>query len=443
MAVETTSLARLTAERDALIHERNDLMNQRNALMSARDDLMRERNMLMQERDALVVQLHEAAALAAPAVFAMTRELAAGRRVDGIDLTGTLVCAGFQGSGNGITGAILEKLTSGLPHPASDAMDIIRSCAARRSSTLVTLAGEIGRSHGFEGTGIASYHRSTATISFSPERDQDALSRVIVFGVPLANALHEPLFKTHEACSDYLVALVEQGAQVALSVRHPLDIAVSVANKARAGGVDLLRDEALLPVFLSGMVAYYRSFDRIPPGALLHARYEGLFDDFNRAVASIALFAGRARHQDLDPSRVDPTILGEDLSARRHRWRPGTGKWQQYLHEGHAEAIRHTGVDRLIEPLGYEPFEADRLAHRDEVLTLPLQVSKQGKDLAFLLSSSVDHDAVRAWIAQHATGVVTGPLTDSAFWLAPNLDAANSFATVLDDPRLAELVSWS
>lgn len=439
---EETELIRLAAERDTLILQRNDLMDQRNALMVARDGLMHERDALMRQRDALAARLHEATALAAPAVRAMTGELVAGRRAGAIDLSGTLICAGFQGSGNGITGAILETLTYGLPRPVAQAMEIVSACAAQRSTAVQTLARAIGRSHGFEDTGIASYHRSTATVSFRSESDRAVPRRVIIFGVPLANALHEELFKTHEACSDFPAALVDHGAQVVLSVRHPLDILVSVANKASNGGVDLLGDRGLLPTFLSGMVAYFRSFGRIGPERIFRARYEDLFDDFDGAVANLAQFAGMARRQVLDPSRIDRTILGTSVSAKGHRWRPGAGKWRQFLHEGHEDAIRRTGVDRLIEDLGYEPFDARLLARRDEAVALTLPTAGRSKNLSFLLSSTLDHDTIRSFIVQHAPGMVTGFLQDSAFWLAPDGDTADSFAGVLGDHRLADLISW-
>ncbi|MGU9981369.1 hypothetical protein ACJ4V0_15130 [Phreatobacter sp. HK31-P] len=442
MEDQENELARLAAERNALIHERNDLMIQRNALMVARDGLTRERDALIHERDGLAAQLQQAADLAAPAVRAMAGELVAGQRVAGIDLTGTLICAGFQGSGNGITSAILQTLVAALPHPSAHGMDIVRACAARRSTLLAVTAEEIGRSHGFEETGVAAYHRSMATISFKSRRDLPVPQRVIIFGVPLANAFHEELFKTHEACSDFIATLVDQGARIILSTRHPLDILVSVANKASGDGVDLLGDDVLLPTFLSGMVAYYRSFGRIEPERMFHARYEDLFDNFDGAITGIALFSGKARRQNLDPSRVDHSILGVAVAAKGHRWRPGAGKWRQFLHEGHEDAIRSSGIDRLIEDLGYEPFDARLLARRDEAVALPLRTQGQSKNLSFLLSSAVDHDAVRSWIAQHAPGMVAGSLPGSAFWLAPDQDTAERFAAVLGDPRLGDIVSW-
>lgn len=439
---EENELIRLAAERDALILQRNDLMDQRNALMVARDGLMHERDALMRERDVLATRLHGATALAAPAIRAMTQELVAGRRVEAVGLVGTLICAGFQGSGNGITGAILEKLTAGLSLPGGDAMEIVRASAARRSTELQTLAKEIGQSHGFEDTGIASYHRSMATVSFRSERDRAIPRRVIIFGVPLANALHEELFKTHEACSDFPAALVDHGAQVILSVRHPLDILVSVANKASGGGVDLLGDRALLPTFLSGLVAYYRSFARVAPDRLFRARYEDLFENFDDAIAGLVRFAARARCQDLDPRRIDRSILGVSVATKGHRWRPGAGKWRQYLHEGHADDIRNSGVDRLIEDLGYEPFDARLLAPRNNAVALPIGTSGQSTNLSFLLSSAIDHDAIRSWIAQHAPNMVAGSLQGSAFWLAPDEATAEHFAGVLGDPRLGDIVTW-
>jgi hypothetical protein len=497
--------ARLAAERDALVHERNDLMNQRNELMSQRDALLLERNALltirnelevqrnaleaqrndlegqrnalmlardeamrgrdalmlardavMQERDHLVedrdavyrdrdllrCQLSKMRPLLSPALRLLTRGQFHLPPTQLLDLSGTIICCGYWGSGNGIAAAMLEQLLPDPPPAANAMMGILRDTAAMRTTALIEDTTRLAAEYGYNRCGIATFQDSTASLSVYSDNEDGEDHTVDIFGIPIANAFHEHVFKTHEACGPHIKTLVSHGARVVLAVRHPLDILVSMANKSAGGGIDLLRSKALLRQILTQLKNYFLSFDALPADQVFHSRYESVITDFTAAARDITRFVSHARSEALDETRIRPELLDMDLSLPGHRWKPGAGKWRRYLTEDIIGLIEDEGILDLVVHLGYESPDLSLLSDDSErERIVPSEISDT-PSLMFLLHGSLNpEDAIDA-IRTHAPRTIVGRLDEDMFFLAQHRDSADRFAAMANDPRFRSLLKW-
>lgn len=446
----------LVNQRNELEAQRNDLMLARDSAMRERDLLMRDRDVLMQERDRLVderdaiyrerdllrCQLEATTPLLSPALHLLSAGKLRSPTPQPLDLSGTLLCCGYWGSGNGIAAAMLERLLPDPPAPANAMMGILREVAASRTTALIEGVAQASAEYGYNRFGIASFQNSTASLSlYSDVRDGEDQT-VDIFGVPIANAFHEHVFKTHEACGPHIRNLVAYGANVVLAVRHPLDILVSIANKSSGGGVDLFGDKVLLRRVLVQMRDYFRSFDDIPSERIFHSRYEDIIADFSAATDALTRFAARARSEPLDATRVGPELLDMDLSLPGHRWKPGAGKWQRYLTSDLVDVIKDEGIPELATHLGYDSPDLSFLDNDTSKEKIVPQGMSDAPSLMFLLHGSLQSsDAVDA-IRFHAPKTIVGTLEDGMFFLAQHQGAADKFQALLVDPRFRALLLW-
>jgi len=432
----------LMRERDRAMHERDALIHTRDVLMQERDRLVADRDAIFQERDVLRDQLSATGELLSPAL----KLLAAGQfrspTTQPLDLSGTLICCGYWGSGNGIAAAMLERLLPDPPPPANAMMGILRDAAASRTTALIEETAQLAAEYGYNRCGIATFQNSTASLSLYSDVQDGEDQTVDVFGVPIANAFHEHLFKTHEACGPHIKHLVAHGAHVVLAIRHPLDILVSIANKSSGGGVDLLGDRLLLRQVLAQMRNYFMSFDEVPPERIFHSRYETIITDFSSATHDLTRFASRARSEVLDANLIGPELLDMDLSLPGHRWQPGAGKWQRYLTRDTVDIIEDEGILELTTHLGYDRPDLSFLNNdktKDRIV--PQEISDT-PSLMFLLHGSLHYaDALDA-IRLHAPKTIVKPFEGGVFFLAQHQDAADKFQALLNDPRFRALMLW-
>lgn len=439
-------------ERDTLMQGRDLLMRERDVLMQSRDVLMQERDRLVDDRDAIYrdrdmvrCQLAAIAPLLAPALQRLTVGNFNTPTPHPLDLSGTILCCGYWGSGNGIAAAMLERLLPDPPPPANPVMGILRDVAASRTTALIEETARLSPEYGYNRFGIATFQDSTASLSLysDVEDGEDAEEQTIdLFGIPIANALHEHVFKTHEACGPHIKNLVAHGAHVVLAVRHPLDILVSIANKGAGGGVDLLDDKPLLRRVAAQMRSYFRSFDDIPSDRIFYSRYEDIIADFSDATQALTRFAARARSEALDSSRIGPELLDMDLSLPGHRWKPGAGKWQRYLTSGIVDIIRDEGIPELATHLGYAPPDLSLLDDDSMREKIVLREISDTPSLMFLLHGSLQSAEAVDAIRHHAPKTIVGPVEDGIFYLAQHQDAADRFQALLADPRFRALLLW-
>ncbi|MGU9981368.1 hypothetical protein ACJ4V0_15125 [Phreatobacter sp. HK31-P] len=498
MEEQVSELVRLVAERDQLIHERNDLMNQRDALIHERNDLMKQRDALAaqcnhlgaerndqeaqrndlmqardeamhqrdalmrardvlieerdrlvddrdaiyQERDLLRCQLSATAALLSPALRLLTAGQFRSPTPQPLDLSRTLICCGYWGSGNGIAAAMLERLLPDPPPPANAMMSVLRDAAAVRTTALIEDAAKLSTDYGYNRCGIATFQNSTASLSMYSDIGEGKDHTVDIFGIPIANAFHEHLFKTHEACGSHIKNLVAHGAHVVLAIRHPLDILVSVANKCAGGGIDLLHDAILLRRVLAQIRAYFSSFDELPSDRVFYSRYESIISDFSIAARDLTDFAGRARSETLDATLIQPELLDMDLSLPGHRWKPGAGKWQRYLSGDIVDIIQDEGIPELTTHLGYESPDLSLLNDdKGKERIVPEEISDT-PSLMFLLHGSLHLEDAVAAVRFHAPKTIIGPLEGGAFFLTQHQSAADRLAPLVSDPRFQSILRW-
>jgi len=425
---DTALIAEMREQRDMAWRDRDAAMNQRDAAMVQRDEIMQHRNGVMEQAQGLSTLAIPA--LAHIAANGLPRALAGTKLIEN-----TIICAGAPGSGNGIVGAMLDKM---LPGPASvpPLVDTLRFAAGQRTTELILVGADLAATHRFDESALATHRDGTASLRFSTGAARGSAS-VVFFGVPIANAFHEHIHKTHEVFGDHFRRLISLGAGLVLVVRHPLDILVSVARKVSIGGVDLLGREDLLGPFLTDLVRYYRSFEAVGRHQVLRLRYEDILADLPTAADDLSDFVSRWRSDVLEAATVDQQLLGADVGAVGHRWQPGAGKWKRFLPSSLAGVISAAGVPALANDLGYDDVDLSALPDQAEKLSVA-DVDPNG--LAVLVASASSPDAVPDMARR--LGLVCEDVGRGIVAVTNKASVDRYLRPLVADERLRQILTW-
>lgn len=418
-----------------LTEQRNQAWRDRDAAMVQRDDAMVQRDEIMLHRNGVMKRAEGLAALAVPAIAhiaasGLPRALSGER-----PLASTIICGGAPGSGNGIAGAMLERLIPGPP-ALSALADALRFAAGQRTTELMNVGNALAATHGFDECALATHRDGSASLRFSTGGAGDTTS-VVFFGVPIANAFHEHIHKTHEVFSGHFGRLLSMGAGLVLVVRHPLDILVSVARKVSIGGVDLVGREEILVPFLNDLVRYYRSFESISPDQMLMLRYEDILTDLPGAASLMAAFVRRWRPDVLEAAAIDDQLLGADVGAVGHRWQPGAGKWKRFLSSSMSRVIVDARVPDLARDLGFGDVDLSSLPDCAEKLPVA-DVDTNG--LAVLVASASSADAVPEMASR--LGLVCEVAGRGIVAVTNKASVDRYLRPLVSDERLRQILTW-
>jgi hypothetical protein len=300
----------------------------------------------------------------------------------------------------------------------------------------MNVGNALAATHGFDECALATHRDGSASLRFSTGGAGNTTS-VVFFGVPIANAFHEHIHKTHEVFSGHFGRLLSMGAGLVLVVRHPLDILVSVARKVSIGGVDLVGREEVLVPFLNDLVRYYRSFESISPDQMLMLRYEDILTDLPGAAGVMSAFVRRWRPDALDATAIHDQLLGADVGAVGHRWQPGVGKWKRFLPSSISQLIANARVPDLVGDLGYGYMDLSSLPDCAEKLSVA-NVDPNG--LAVLVASASSADAVREMARR--LGLVNEDVGRGIVAVTNRASVDRYLRPLVADERLRQILTW-
>lgn len=353
-----------------------------------------------------------------------------------VDLSSRLIAAGFPGSGNGIVQGIAEFIAAygrgSDPGRAPD-VDVVGAFAAdyrgRIEASLEGLAALLGP----VSLQFAVGPDGSLQVAFFTENEQSLL-----FGLPNHGLFHEVVHKTHQHCGPTMRRRLDQGARCLLAVRHPLDVLVSLANKLGFMGLDMLADDALFRAVARAMVSYHASFaigersNQIVPIA-----YEDCQSDFDQVYRRVAAAMDSSAPQaDIDAARAK--LLNRSIAHGSHLWKPGVGKWRQYLDRRLWQMAAEEGLVALADRLGYDAKPPGFAAVR---ATVAVAKERQNAAAAFgILSYCTDEPTIVLQKLGLSDGVMEwskGPLR----WITSSVRAQDAFEAWLGDTDLFHILA--
>lgn len=266
-----------------------------------------------------------------------------------------IMVLGCPGSGNAIVGAIVQRLMAIRPKNAAPTPDestaYLMAFSACLLNDITRELQDLVRSMGAINTSFATLREDTASmVLFSKEKFAG------VYGIPLKNRLYEPVHKTHEPCGPKIANHAARGGLAVLAVRNPLDVIVSMAKKLWMQGLDMLASESVFRIIARSILEYFDSYLSSPQAQrITHVRYERLFTDWEDCVRRISprIYPGISS-DEIDQMKT--LLLGNLVGIRGYLWKPGSGKYLDFLASRHFELLEELGYMELMRRLDY-PFE--------------------------------------------------------------------------------------
>lgn len=283
------------------------------------------------------------------------------------DLSRCFIVGGYPGSGNALLQGMCTHLIGKLPPPNSHQQQttyVLAAFTANYRTQLDVFLTQIGKQLGTESQALSVDQNGALVIVWRNQQEQISL-----FGLPNFGYLYENLHRTHEKYGLRLRRLQQNGAKIIISQRDPLDIIVSMAHKLALVGIDLLGDEWMLGEVAEGVVAYYHSFlPEVTAGHAIFVDYRDCQSNFEGTMLSLAdRFSLAYTHEDAVAARQ--LLLNRPLSSEGHLWRPGVGKWQEFISARHADLLRERGVFELAQILGYS-YESLQFTSQPEQMVI-------------------------------------------------------------------------
>lgn len=348
-----------------------------------------------------------------------------------LDFSGRIVSCGYPGSGNGLLQAILENLRaispSQLEHKATS---LVSAYAANYLQHYEKFQKGLA-----ERLDADNYAMSTSFSIWSHQERQSLLA-----GVNVRNYLFETQHKTHEPLGNKITLLCKQGAKGFLSVRDPLDVLVSIANKMGRLGVDMLSSEQLFREVVRGMVSYYRGFMPATDsgGYITMVRYEGILRAFEQEVDRLASCLG-IPCADEQVQAIKEKLLYKPLAHPGHMWKPGVGKWRQYLSARHIAILHEEGMEQVSSDLGYGFPEGPVSAHTQNITPVSFNQGILPRIFAFLSRCKIDQETALR-LAKEYGDIYQYEISDALF-LASSRQAVQCFSRFAKETDFPDFIA--
>ena len=266
-----------------------------------------------------------------------------------LSFSGRAFLAGYPGSGNGLVQAIfreLKKIFGPSVHPALESQML--AFAGEHYRFLEDGVRWLGRALDRPEILWGTVHRTVMTVSLNGKEE----SRIAIYGIQSKSYLYGDIHASHEPFSPFVLFLIERGYKPFLILRNPLDIFVSVANKL-ASAYDLLGDMEVFSKLAISVKRFIEGYlEKVPQISVV--RYESIFSDPRRMVKTIGAQMG-FDHLDEEQiqSILEKVYLKPTSGFAGHLWKPGVGKYREYLARQHYDLLDALGYKRLMKDLDY------------------------------------------------------------------------------------------
>ncbi len=172
------------------------------------------------------------------------------------------------------------------------------------------------------------------------------------------NYLGTDFYSVHEIPKEETcAALKDKGYDIIFSIRNPLDVILSYANKISFKNPHLLINnldwfEDTVKVVKNYFEAYIEN-----KKYSYFVFYEKTCSEPEAAIGELAKIVGVS----LRSENVAETwrLFGFKKLASKHLWRPGVSKWREYFSKDHIDILKKYNYDKLLAHLGY----ADRIIY--------------------------------------------------------------------------------
>lgn len=282
-----------------------------------------------------------------------------------LNFSGYVYLNGFPGSGNVVSDHIIKKL-----------IEINGGVQLGRHESFFKRASE------YHNRSIISMFNSyfnsytNATYPKSSDNRGDSLSwsrlgphgnYVHLFGAKSKPCFSPELHHSHEPLLETTIMQFKRlGFATCLAIRNPLDVIVSNAakfpiNSKREKNPSLILNE--LEWFESMIVImeiYYKKF-LANKDKVIFIKYENLMERPIQTLKDLAVRLG-IKVTDAQCGDIWSEFGNRPLTnANFHFWRPGSGKWKEFLGGKHIEMFRASKLADYSEQLGYQyDFDANR-----------------------------------------------------------------------------------
>lgn len=303
-------------------------------------------------------------------------------KLSDVDFTGRVYLNGFPGAGNSLLGTILNRVLAARARvPLEESADYLsRMCRDYEESVHALLRTSINDHLPFE-EAVQPVDTHSTNITF--HRDGSFIDVIY----PSRAGYIDDLFGAHEPPSDQVFAQhLAQKRRIFVALRHPLDMVVSNANKvANQHPATLLNHLPWFRSMAETVAVYLRQYAKWRD-SIEFVRYEDLIHAPDETIVEIASGLGfeapmRWRRDLWDEIGFRPL----DTVGDAHLWRPGAGKWREFLSGSHREILESLGYEELLEDFGYAPDLPDgadtatMLSPRDiEKFALPIADFRYG-----------------------------------------------------------------
>jgi len=278
-----------------------------------------------------------------------------------LDYTGRVFAFGFPGSGNVLMLRILREIQPSIDEQrgVGEKEERITRLAQEYDTDLRAILESTFQAAGSGPANQGVCHKDLVNIKFNFHEG----SWIDIYSVPSSFYLSRGLHSSHEPLdNDVFDLYTEMNYQIFCALRNPLDILVSVAAKVSRDGAAgkpapprrpqrILSDLDWFTEMASTLQKYYQKILN-RQNRICVIRYEELIEKPNETIRNIAVSLG------LDPAEVDAEGIWKKVGFRplaaNHLWRPGTGKWREFLSRGHFDILTNLGYRNLMRNLGYD-----------------------------------------------------------------------------------------
>ena len=191
--------------------------------------------------------------------------------------------------------------------------------------------------------------------------------RLLVSGLSAPTCMHTTFHANHEPMHAGVAEHYRRrGYRAVITLRHPLDVMVSIAAKStmRPNGEReperLLNDLDWFASVCDAATAYYRGYAELDGDDLLFVKYEELMADPMAQLRRLAAWLP-ADLNDEQLTEMWGQVADKSLTGRpEHYWKPGAGKYLKLLSREHVPIIEASGLAEAAAAMGY-PVDLDTL----------------------------------------------------------------------------------
>jgi hypothetical protein len=272
-----------------------------------------------------------------------------------LSFPGRVLENGYPGSGNVLLINIVTDLLKKRTVPPSAEMESFFEQQAMNAERVQHEAiKSLLTPHGFK-----EFHAQIDDIEYAWIMCVLHDGNTLLFRAYMGSVYRSPFWSSHERLTrQKFDRFRSMDYDVLLCIRHPYDVIISNAAKI------LIERKHLIPALLSNyewfesiaenLADYLHDYvEHIERGEATPVRYEDMIRKPEERITKLAEQLGVSL-EDGEAAALWDKYGFKSLQAR-HMWRPGEGKWMEFLGARHHEILEKLGYRELIARLGYDP----------------------------------------------------------------------------------------